>query len=396
MELWYQSRTWVLARRFPERGYIAINGDGIDRWNGAPGTAAQTMVREMIQNDLRLTSMVIPFQAIAGAGVDLSTARLIDVLADGMVLERHAVPAPPEDFLTDTTATGIVTQMADGLDGEGPDVWFAYRRGWAGAAITYMSADTEELAQLGRARPGGQGWMQINLRPDSNQWEWQRRAHQLGEALFSAIGEDGRRHKWLSSFDRSEREPLYFLAQVPDGSRAVTLKDATMALAPPIVHAAWEQRRKVQRQGDVFFIPTDLTDEQVYAMSARRVRRECVIDPTPQRGQITDWPAPQKGEVRSKIPCPCNCGHLRYSSNTERGRATLSIYGTAHTATEVCVTKEGRVYVRGTAHHDPPIIGEQRQPDHINKTLGPNWHLAVRNTVPRRRTPRPVEEEVNA
>jgi hypothetical protein len=146
----------------------------------------------------------------------------------------------------------------------------------------------------------------------------------------------------------------------------------------------------------VFFIPTDLDTEAVYKMGVRRVKREHVINPFPVNRR-NEWPVgPQAGEVRSRVPCPCNCGHDRWTSDTPRGRATLSIYGTAHTASEVVVTKNGRVYCRGTAHHDPAVIGEQRRPDHQDKTLGDKWHLAVRNTVPRRRTPRPVQEEVNA
>lgn len=409
IEMDYRGRTWVLAQIYDDRGFIAINGDGIDRWQNAPGAAVQTMVREGIQNDVRLTSMVVPFQAVAGAGVDISTAKLIDIRADGWVQERHVVPPPPEEMVNDSEIVGPIVVKTAGLDGElgegdEPELWFTYRRTWAHSAISYYSSPTEGGAGRGRGTLTGTaaGWRQIHYHEDSGQWEWRNRVHQLGESLFSAVSEDGRRHKWLSSFDRTEREPLYFLAQLPDGSGATTIEDATRALAPPIVHAAWEQGRIVERQGDVFFIPTDLSDDQIYKMSARRVRRECVIDPTPVRAgtRLEDWKTPIPGEVRSRVSCPCNCGHSRWSSDTPLGRRTLSIYGTAHTATEVVVTKEGRVYVRGTAHHDPQIIGENRRPDHQNKILGDQrkWYLAVRNTVPRRRTPRPVEvtEEVNA
>ena len=379
---------WVLAELFPERGYVALNGDGIDRWRGAPGTHWQTRVREAVQRHPALRSMVIPFQAIGGAGVDLSTARLIHVLDDGFVDDLHRVPPVPEEVLSGELPAKVI--QARGLDGEQPpEQWFAYRKPAWGTRYEYFSSPTPVTALT---PPPGSMWQQV-VRLSEREWGWTGRRHQLGEALFSAVGEDGRRHKFVSSFDHNENPPLYFLAQLPDGSGANTIEEGVRALAPPIVQRAWEEERHVRRQGDVFFVPTDLSDTNVYALAARRVRRECVLQSIPVRA-VGPWPVPVLGEVRSKVDCPCNCGHKRWTSDTPLGRRTLAIYGTAHTASEVVVTKTGTTYVKGMAYHDPQVIGEQRQPDHRVVDLGSKWHLAVRNTVPRRSTPR-VLEEVN-
>jgi hypothetical protein len=65
-------------------------------------------------------------------------------------------------------------------------------------------------------------------------------------------------------------------------------------------------------------------------------------------------------------------------------RAHLSIYGTAHTATEVARVGSA-VYVRGTVRHAVDLeIGRAGGPDHRPITLtADRWYLAVRNTVPR-------------
>ena len=81
-----------------------------------------------------------------------------------------------------------------------------------------------------------------------------------------------RRMRFLSSFDYNERAPLYFLAALPRKSRATTVDMATDDLAPAAVHAAYARGLAVIRQGDIFGIPTPLTDADVYARSVKRTR----------------------------------------------------------------------------------------------------------------------------
>jgi hypothetical protein len=77
----------------------------------------------------------------------------------------------------------------------------------------------------------------------------------------------------------------------------------------------------------------------------------------------------------------------RWTSRRDAIRAAVSIYGTAHTATELARVK-GAVYVRGTVTHRPELErGRFGAPDHRPLLLTPDrWYLAVRNTVPRARS----------
>jgi hypothetical protein len=81
-----------------------------------------------------------------------------------------------------------------------------------------------------------------------------------------------RRYRFLSSFDYNERAPLYFLAALPTKSRAQSVAMALDDLAPAAVHAALARGLAVERQGDIFFIPTALDDAAIEARGARRAR----------------------------------------------------------------------------------------------------------------------------
>jgi hypothetical protein len=206
---------------------------------------------------------------------------------------------------------------------------------------------------------------------------------------------------------------MYFLAQLPDKAKVETVEAGIESLAPPIIHEARKQGRRVYRQGDVFAVESNLTDEQVYEGAVTRVRRDVVlaarvgtlwtreVQAAIQEGRKIVWPEPAEGEVREAHLCPC-CGETTMTDGSgAAARAALSIYRTGHTATEVVVGKKGVTYIRGTMHHDPGIETPGRHREHIDVTLGdPNdpedakWYVAVRNTVPRRRRRR-TEESTN-
>lgn len=240
--------------------------------------------------------------------------------------------------------------------------------------------------------------------------------HRLGNSVFSASGADGKRHRWISAFDEQERQPMYFLAQLPDRKSCKTYQEAIDLLAPDIVHQARADGRHVVRQGDVFAIATEQTTERVYRRGIARVRRDIVLQRQEAAyrppGRDRDYTEPDAGEVHVVDACP-TCGHhgIRTGSGP-RARAALSIFGTGHTATEVVVCKKGVTFVRGILYHDPQIEDPQRRAEHqvfhlftaevseeyqrtpITRELMNEhpekfpWYLAVRNTVPRQRTRR--------
>lgn len=101
---------------------------------------------------------------------------------------------------------------------------------------------------------------------------WSSDRHWLGDSLFFATIRGGKRYRFLSSFDYNERAPLYFLAALPRTSRAKTVDMAVQDLAPPAVHAAYARGLAVKRQGDIFLIPTPLTNADIAERAIDRAR----------------------------------------------------------------------------------------------------------------------------
>jgi hypothetical protein len=118
-------------------------------------------------------------------------------------------------------------------------------------------------------------------------------------------GERKRRARFISSFDYNERAPLYFLAAIPHRSRAETVTSAIEDLAPPAVHAAYARGLDVRRQGDIFAVPTPLTDVDVYARAVTRSR-------------LATW-------THSGTPRPGEAGHVKPYSKRTRDRMAREV-----------------------------------------------------------------------
>src|ERR1044071_1514486 len=261
------------------------------------------------------------------------------------------------------------------------------------------------------AIPNGETARGVPVDPDARGWV--ERQHHLGASVFTARGPDGKRHMYVSAFDEQERgeNPMYYLAQLPDTAKktVTNYREAIQALAPPLVHKAWADKIPVYRQGDVFAIETDLTDEQVYKNCRSRVRREVALANTdPQfvaqviAGTKT-FPEAAEGEVTELVECELSPTHKRRVPNGPKAKRSLSIYRTGHTATEVVVAENGATYGRGTLYHDPYIEEPGRQPEHRTVPMfrpkkKQKWVLFVRNTVPRKKVRRETEarEEVTS
>lgn len=199
------------------------------------------------------------------------------------------------------------------------------------------------------------------------------RSSNIGERYV--IGHDVKtvttRYRFLSSFDYNEPRALYFLAALPRSSRAETVEQAYADLMPASVARAIENGTDVIRQGDIYAVATSLTKDEVYARAVRRSRRSVA----------NGNGAARPGEVAA-----------------DSARATVQIFGTAHTATEVAVTADGVTYVRGTMYHDPSRFDWRGnvQRDHVSRKLGDGatWYVCIRNTVPRLRENRSTEKMV--
>lgn len=134
---------------------------------------------------------------------------------------------------------------------------------------------------------------------------------------------------FLSGFDQNETRPSYFFCELPPKVAPTTVDEALEALKPQAVILAEQAGRDVKRQGDIFAIPMPgLTLRELKDQGGRHEKR----------------------------------GNL---------------LGTNHAATEVVYVGK-QTYARGVIRHVP----EFRRPDHKALTIGREWHMIVKNTVP--------------
>lgn len=167
--------------------------------------------------------------------------------------------------------------------------------------------------------------------------------HWLGESLIEAevqyrirdrksgaLVTRRRKAKFLSGFDRGETRPSYFFCELPPKATATTVEEALEELKPSAVKLAEQLGREVKRQGDIFGVPVQSLDKRTLTKQGARFEK---------LGQLIS---------------------------------------TNHIATEVAYLPDGRTMARGTLRHAP----QWRQPDHKRVTLGKEWHLIVKNTVP--------------
>jgi hypothetical protein len=131
---------------------------------------------------------------------------------------------------------------------------------------------------------------------------------------------------FLSGYDLNEKGLSYFFCELPPAARPTTVEEAYQALQPESVLRARAQRRKIKRQGDMFFIQAQGEEGP------------------PEKSIVTD----------------------------------ARLFDTNHYVSELA-RHNGLVMVRGRVFHNP----SGRRPDHRAIRLpGKAWWIAVRNTVP--------------
>lgn len=335
-----------------------INGD---TWTGARGWNSRTNGH---QSDTRaaiaasgIASIVLPMSAIAGAAIEWDSLRPIHVREDTTWKEYDRVPREVD---LDALETAHTVTPFDGIpsDVRGPHGYDARAVGetwgdWAdrtGSIVPFpvgtkfewrdsdgvkyartlyrrASVDTGERSEGGYPiatwqENGADDWItapvsehgyrggndELVRRADG--WHAVRNMHRLGDALFSAV-RNGRRARFLSSFDYNENPPLYFLAQVPRGAGG-TIESALDALAPRAVHAAYARGLDVKRQGDIFFVPTTATRDSLAARGATFAR-------------LTQWTReakPRAGEVNYRAPLTA-AERRRMESRERKERARI-------------------------------------------------------------------------
>lgn len=345
-------------------GGVLLNGDGFD-WNLLQGIQARLRERYNTRALGLRGPMIIPHMALAAAGIEMDSIRCISVARDRMERVRTELEPPTgvefekakrraTDSANKRRSALKVVRSYMSVPSERQDFLSGGRR-WS-VGVGYAPSDLGVFTNSYEVPPEGIKWRsnwgyRVDFQPENGAirtfgvdvaagvFSVTAEVHRLGACVFSGVGPDGKRHRYLSAFDQAESPPMYFLAQLPDRGEARNYQQAVDLLAPPIVHAARRAGKLTYRQGDIFFIQTDLTDKSLREKKAR-------LSTVPKRGK--------------------------------------TIYGTSHFATRVARMPNGVTFASGVATHVPGVEEPGREPEHLDVTLvGAEWFLAVRNTVPR-------------
>ena len=362
----------VRARR-DKKGRVThyiVNGDLLPR-NGWQGGSHQWALRQALQ---KMRTAIIPFSALAEAGIDLDTVQIIHVLPDRNEEIRHHSDTFPAGAvwhndpiyetreLTEETKAEWSKHHWYGLHNPSvpiEQVPLAYRH-WT------VSVGKKQVLRTGRSPYRGE--IAITRNDDGTKsYDWTTSHHWLGESLIRARVTwrngvaDPRRfnradftvhHRWayfLSGFDHQEPTPLYFFAELPPRVKPTTVDEAYTFLKPEPVLLAEQMERAVTRQGDIFAVETSLTTRALTKQGAVYEKR-----------LYTDTPS-WWGQRANRVQ-------------------TAQLLGTNHCATEVARLPGGITLARGSLYHDP--IGRRR--DHVRRRIGDGktWHIIVKNTVP--------------
>jgi hypothetical protein len=360
------------------RGYL-LNGDTYSNIT----SQHQQHVRHVLSRE---ETVIIPYEALNSAGIDLETVQIIHTKPDTWTTTKHCTTEMPQGAAyrqepqweyvqpsDEDYAEALVkaTEDARGVwerrkerHAENPGVWSdpgefvpPTRNDLWLHSKRVLKGVTETLHTSGR-RNAPQ--ITVETLPDgTKEYRWETTRHWLGESLIRArvtwrtfdTGEVKRHHRWayyLSGFDHEESTPLYFFAELPRGHKPTTVAEAYEALKPDPVKLAEQMNRPIFRQGDIFGVPMETLDRKALkALGARIERRKVPPIPEGQRSvQVT----------------------LPYVLNTN------------HTATEVAYLPDGVTLARGTMYHDP----QGRRADHARRRIGDgkSWHVVIKNTVP--------------
>lgn len=417
-------------------GIVWLNGDRY-----SPTTARHQRTLRSVACGPGITAVIVPGSALDAAGADPATIQPVHVEPERFDTIAHDADIPPAGMRTDIPAHR----------------WLSFGDSWrhGNVSITFDDAGRAvHASNHDEVIPEYVGWIETERHQQAvfmsgGRYRWHTLRHWLGDAVFTAerkvratwVNDESpaERVYWLSSFDRQESRPLYFLSQLP--GPADTVDAATESLAPDSVRTARDMGRDVVRQGDMFAIETGTTTRALRAAGATIQRRKVTIeyrldaqrrmrvrdtlrsvvntmparvarvywDSSLSRGahdalnewhtdRITEWADETLARYAQQFPDESKWADMRnvyqinsalsYNPRTwdkNRDVTGTALLGTAHTATEVATMPDGLQYARGVMYHEPAIIGEHwRARDHARRPLGNGrrWYLIARNTVP--------------
>ena len=345
---------WTLATAIRDTNgrvrFVLVNGDryiGSTGWGGV-STTQRTAHAESAARQAGFEVLNVPFSALQAAGIEMDSIRILEALRESYAVTLERVSA---------------REVIASLERD-----YSPYRGEPNGTISVRD-DRHSYAEDVR-------W---TLEPDGDSFLVPRFRHWLGEALFSArVRGRNARAKFLSAFDHNENW-CYFLCELPR-CNARTVDEAFEALKPAEVARAIDAGLAVERQGDIFAIPTSLTTRELKLRAKiQTITRyeqtgvEIITQGRRFNREIGDYEVVALDEPYEHAIWD----HVEYQVPALRMRPLL---GTNHVATEQITTLDGDTYARGMLRHRP----ERRDPDHRMIKLGDgrSWYRILKNTVP--------------
>lgn len=324
---------WTLAEGIRDaRGRTRLVLVNADRYSGSGGfgtsTDGRTREAERASRQAGLETILLPFSALAAAGIDHASIEPLEILEDRWTTSYRTVSVAklPQYQRDEHERLGQIAVYRRGSRHEviHPNADGTYSmpddRHWLGEALFRAKVGEHER------RPGTPAEI-----ADGTAW----RTFRNGVEEHYVEEYKTRTAKFLSAFDHQEARDCYFLCELPR-TAAITVDEAFEALKPKPVVAALNAGLPVTRQGDIFAIPTSVGTLELKS-----------------RAKLFGEESVRKGAV---------------------------LLNTNHTASQVIVTKDGETYARGILRHTP----QWREPDHARQKMGDakTWHRILKNTVP--------------
>lgn len=285
-EIYSYGRHFPLLRFVPRgrrrRPLIVLNGDEWRNGGGPSRTADHQATARRYAAELGET-LVVPFSALTGAGIDIDSIRPLAVRADTNWTETVSVArlelVPSWRRETFNPATGRFVPLEPGADGRfswdeprhrlGDCVFSAVREESFTRPARPFERDSESPRELVQCPPPRERYCNAapaatGMRSDLHEAGPSGACVHCTRPLMARVTVR-RRARYLSSFDYNEPRPLYFLAALPRGAATDTVDAAVDSLAPRAVHAARARGADVQRQGDIFFVRTSVDELELAA-----------------------------------------------------------------------------------------------------------------------------------
>lgn len=402
------------------RGWL-LNGD---RYSNTTSGHQSRVRGALAVADTGLPSVIIPYEALGAAGVDLDSVEIIEATSDRFESIEHVMYEQPprsvwEDVpqykdvkLTDEELDALVAQRnadnvaewerrkrdADELGAE--SYWGKWLENHPEPLVTKLkdiqSWDRVERRQVGTKRvlyraKGSYRQIDVKVLSDGRtRYSWTTGRHWLGESLVRAkIPRTGMTTcKDCEGTGRITPDPLDQVDAANfdrDSDFWAARREAQLAGVCPtcdgIGGKRWTRNRTAyflsgfdqnERLPVYFFCELPKGVNPTTVAEAYEDLKPESVKVAEQMGR-TIW---RQGDIFAIELPGLTKRELRKRGARFEKRGNL--LRTNHEATEVAYLPDGSTLVRGTLWHNPGF----RAPDHRRVTVGKSWHLAVKNTVP--------------